>query len=276
MTVKLDKIIEANVASWVRTVCQSKGVQDAETIDAAKGKVRQYIIDQMEAENIGMEGFTNLLAEGLRLLEEQLEEISPRQDDIAEADDEDPAHAVHDLDDEVDFGFADATEQDQDVAPAPTEEEKAAETEQPAKKKDPDRLPKAKVMTERLQEERKPIKELLTADCVKLGLVERKRANYLITQLAGKKPKEAELEVVMELRNNLHKQIKDFIRKHKGGPWATPTQQEEIRLDIVQTPTIRSLIFLTKQLFKERQKWLADNAKGSLLGDMISAKKPKK
>jgi hypothetical protein len=126
-------------------------------------------------------------------------------------------------------------------------------------------------MTEKLANERKPIQTLLCEDCVQLGLLKPKRAEYLVTQFAGKLPNEAEDEVVIELRNNLHEQVRKFMRKHKGGPWASPKDQEDLRLEIARTPTVRSMLLLTRQLLRERQQWL-NKSKRSLTGRLFGSR----
>jgi hypothetical protein len=56
-----------------------------------------------------------------------------------------------------------------------------------------------------------------------------------------------------------------FIRKHNGGPWASATQQHEMRMDITKTRTLRSLVALARELLSEREEWL-QKTKGSLTG----------
>jgi hypothetical protein len=116
--------------------------------------------------------------------------------------------------------------------------------------------------SEKLAEQRKPLAKLIIQDCVYLGLVRPGRARYLVRNMPGKNPKLAEEEVVVELRNNLYEQIHKFMRKYKGGPWDSPMQQEEIRLDINATPSVRSLVMLTGQLLREQNQWMAQNKGG--------------
>lgn len=114
----------------------------------------------------------------------------------------------------------------------------------------------------KLQVKRKPIGKMIMEDCVTLGLVSPKRAKQLVQQMPGKDPKDAETEVVTELRNNLYEQIRKFMRKHKGGPWTSPTEQNDIRLEITNTPNIRMLVSLTRQLLREQNGWLDKNKTG--------------
>lgn len=117
-------------------------------------------------------------------------------------------------------------------------------------------------MSSKLEMQRKPVQKLITDECVKLQLVTPKRAKELIDQFAGKPPDVAETEVVDELRLNLHKQVRKIIRKDKGGAWRAPKDQEELRLDIVATKTLRGLIVLMMDILLERDEWLKANKQG--------------
>jgi hypothetical protein len=162
--------------------------------------------------------------------------------------------------------------------PIPPAEGRAVEPEKrkaQGSTKSKDFKPKAKEQTQKLGQERKPLAELLRKECVQYGLIDTKRAEYLIRQLPGKEPKAAEQEVVVELRNTLYEQVRQFIRTHKGGPWGSPTDQDEIRLDITNTPSVRSLLSLMLHLVKEQREWLEANKKGvrgKAFGQNISLK----
>ena len=122
----------------------------------------------------------------------------------------------------------------------------------------------AKSMEEKLQAARKPLRKLLREDCVTLGLVTPERAEALVCGLAGRTRETAELDIVAELRNNLHGQVRSYIRKHKGGPWPSPKSQEELRLDIVGTATVHSLLMLARQTLRERSRWESEQSGGAL------------
>ncbi len=126
-------------------------------------------------------------------------------------------------------------------------------------------------MEEKLQEARKPLRELLTKDCVRLGLVEQKRARVLAAGLAGRRKEEAEGDIVAELRDNLNRQIRTYMRKHKGGPWDSVGKQEDLRLDITHTKTVHNLVVLARQLLKECKDWKSQTNK-SLLHNLLGGK----
>lgn len=115
--------------------------------------------------------------------------------------------------------------------------------------------PVVKKMEDKLRDQRKPLEKILIDDCVHLRLVTKKRAKQLAIQLTGRTTREGEATVVAELRETLHQQIRKFIRDNKGGPWKSPNQQDDLRLDIAQTKTLGSLVMLTKQILREREQW---------------------
>lgn len=121
----------------------------------------------------------------------------------------------------------------------------------------------------KLAEARKPVQELVRDECVHLGLLTPDRADKLATSMAGKTPEQAEADIIDELRNNLHKQIQAYIRKKKGGPWKSIRQQEDVRVDIVNTRSVRGVITLTKQLLAEQVRWEEKQPKG-LFGNLFS------
>jgi hypothetical protein len=113
----------------------------------------------------------------------------------------------------------------------------------------------AKAMEEKLRDERAPVQDLLRKDCVNLGLVDPKKAERMVLSMTGKSPEEGEKLVVEQLREVLQKQVKGMIRRLKGGPWATPRAQEEMRQDIHNARSVRSILMLARQIGKERQAW---------------------
>lgn len=125
-----------------------------------------------------------------------------------------------------------------------------------------DEIQESSNMLQKLKMKRKPIGDLLKEDCVRLQLLTPKRAEALIAGMSGKRPEDAEDELVAELRNNLHQQVRQMIRKDKGGAWRTPKAQEEVRLDIAATKTLRGLIGLTTEIMREREEWLSKHKRG--------------
>jgi len=130
----------------------------------------------------------------------------------------------------------------------------------------------AKSMEEKLREGRRPVQELLRKDCVQLGLIDSKQAERLIRSMLGKQPDVAELEVVEVLRQILQDQVKGIIRRLKGGPWATPQAQEEMRLDIHHARSVKSILMLTRQVIKERRAWEKKHRKG-LFGGLFGGRR---
>lgn len=66
-------LIDAQVNSWVDNLCRSYKIEDQALLMACKNKVKQHILSRMEAEQLGMDDFSVLLAEGLKMLNRQLE-----------------------------------------------------------------------------------------------------------------------------------------------------------------------------------------------------------
>ena len=131
-------------------------------------------------------------------------------------------------------------------------------------------------MPERLADQRSGMQHLLEHDCITLKLLTPSQAKRMKLRLLGQEPEKAQQELVAELRNVLHQQVRDFIRKHDGGPWATATLQHELRMDIVATRSLRSLVTLARELLFEREEWLKKNRlslTGRLFGGRIRFKK---
>jgi hypothetical protein len=135
----------------------------------------------------------------------------------------------------------------------------------------------AKSMELKLEEARRPLRKILQLDCVQLGLLTTQRAKQLAIHLPGKLRQDAEAELVAELRNNLHAQLRTYMREHQGGPWSCPKLQDEVRLDIAQTASVHGVVKLTRQLLQERKEWEEKLKKGlfqNLLGGRLSLSPP--
>lgn len=234
----LDKLIDINASGLVLLACNAFDIWDPKDIEQHKEWVVAQIKEQMEQDNVGVEALSTIMDEKIELLRHRLETgdfgstYTPAK--------KEPQEKFND--------FYDPAKKTPAPEPLPCELDK----EESKKHK----KPKSTDMPTKLAQERKPIKKLIMEDCVQLGLISKKRAEYVITQMAGKQPAEAEKEVVVELRENLHKQVRRLIRKDKDNPWASPKAQEELRLEIVQTPTVRSMLFLTRDILREREEWL--------------------
>ena len=131
----------------------------------------------------------------------------------------------------------------------------------------------AKAMEEKLRDERAPVQQLLLEDCVHLGLLDKKQAQRLVRSMVGRSPEEGEQQVVEQLRQILQDQVKGIIRRLKGGPWATPQQQEDMRQDIHNARSVRSILMLARQIIKERREWEKRNGKGGMFGNWFGARK---
>lgn len=127
-------------------------------------------------------------------------------------------------------------------------------------------VPAPKSMEEKLKDARKPIQTLLKEDCVRIGLIDAKKADKLILGMTGKTSEQAELDIVEHLRRVLQDQVKSFIRKAKGGPWADPRTQEDLRKDIHAARNVRSILMMARQVVKEYQTWEKENRRVGILG----------
>ncbi|PVV14238.1 MAG: hypothetical protein B6D72_04300 [gamma proteobacterium symbiont of Ctena orbiculata] len=241
MDSQFEKMVEVNVQGRVFIICQTHGVTDPTIIGYYTEILQQAIVAMLTDESTPSD-FHKLLNEQVEWLEQEIGQIRdvPQQN-----------------------------------GSETTIEEDAESGQQPqllnANKKATGYVPDAKSMPERLKDRRADMEHLLLNDCVTLKLVSPNQAKKLKHGLLGKDPEKAEEEVVALLRNSLHAQVRKFIRKHNGGPWATATLQTEVRMDITRTRTVRSLVSLSRQLLEERQEWLM-KTKSSLTGRFFGGK----
>lgn len=133
-------------------------------------------------------------------------------------------------------------------------------------------VPEVKTREEKLKEERVPVQKLLLEDCVAAGLVDVPTAKRLVAGMTGKTSQAAEGEIVEYLRGILQQQVRAFIRKARGGPWADPRTQEDLRKDIHAAKSVRSVLMLRRQVAKEHEAWEQKNGRGGLLG-LLSARR---
>ena len=172
---------------------------------------------------------------------------------------------------------AEPTFDDSTVLAAEPEEEPADDAgEEPAEPPVADRSarqplggaapPVVRSMEEKLVDRRKPIQKLVQDECVTAGLLSADKAKVLVAGMAGKRPEDAETEIVEYLREALLQQVKSFMRKTKGGPWSAPRVQAELRADIHHARTVRGVLTLSRQVIEERRAWEKANGKGGILG----------
>jgi hypothetical protein len=246
MDSQFEQMMQVNIQGRVFIICKNHGVTDP-TIIGYYTEIMQQAINAMMTDGSTPADFHKLLNEQADWLEKEVGQVR----DTAE-DDQLAAAIGENEDQEID-----------------------ASGEKPtilnADKKATGYVPEAKSMPERLKDRRADMEHLLLNDCVTLKLVTPKEAKKLKHGLVGKDPEKAEEEVVALLRNSVHSQLRKFIRKHNGGPWATATLQTEVRMDIARTRSVRSLVSLSRQLLEEREEWLA-KTKSSLTGRFFGGK----
>ncbi|MBT3046226.1 MAG: hypothetical protein G8D61_06690 [gamma proteobacterium symbiont of Ctena orbiculata] len=241
MDSQFEKMVEVNVQGRVFIICQTHGITDP-TIIGYYTEILQQAIVAMLTEESTPSDFQKLLNEQAEWLEQEIGQVrdAPQGNEPEAGSEED-----------------DGDDQQARLLNAD--------------KKATGYVPDAKSMPERLKDRRADMEQLILNDCVTLKLVSPNQAKKLKHGLLGKDPEKAEEEVVALLRNSLHTQVRKFIRKHNGGPWATATLQTEVRMDITRTRTVRSLVSLSRQLLEERQEWLM-KTKNSLTGRFFGGK----
>jgi hypothetical protein len=243
MDSQFEQMMHVNIQGRVLIICKSHGIKDPSIIE--------YYTEIMEQAISAMMTDESTPAEFLKLLNEQADWLALEIAQVRDSPDaeESSTVATHETEGEPDLS--------QKILNA--------------NKKATGYVPEAKSMPERLKDKRADIEHLLLNDCVTLKLVSPNQAKKLKHGLVGKDPEKAEDEVVALLRNALHSQVRKFIRKHNGGPWATATLQTEVRMDITRTRTVRSLVSLSRQLLEEREEWLS-KSKNSLTGRFFGGK----
>jgi len=236
MDKQMEKLIEVNISGRVFAICQSRGLSDPTLMGHYGGILRQAVMANLP-EQANPEEFNRVLEQQAAWLEVEI---------------------------------------DQRPLPAPSPGSKTpaqADTQADSQKREkPIYIPKAMSMPERLAAQREGMEKLLENDCVTLKLITPAQAKQFKRRLLGKEPQKAEQELVAELRGILHEQVRKFIRKHKGGPWASATLQHELRMDIVATRSLRSLVTLARELLLERDEWIKQNRislTGRLFGGRI-------
>jgi hypothetical protein len=236
-----EQMIKVNVQGRVFVTCQTRGISDPTIIGYYVEILEQAVTARLTEESTPSD-FQRILDEQLKWLESELDQTRVEQPSAAEQEEEAEDQAV--------------------TAPS---------AHPPAEEQLPSGyVPEAKSMPERLKDRRTILGELLDNDCITLKLVTPKEAEKFKRGMLGKDPQKAEEEVVAAVRNVLHQQIRKFIRKHNGGPWASPAMQHELRMDITRTRTLRSLVTLARELLAEREEWL--DKKGSITGRLFGGR----
>ncbi|MCM8855935.1 MAG: hypothetical protein LC541_11300 [Candidatus Thiodiazotropha sp.] len=240
MDSQFEQMVQVNIQGRVFVICTSLGMTD-QTVIGYYTEVLQQAIASMLTDESTPADFHRLLTEQAEWLESEIKQLcESKQLDAPAA----PPRKTDNLN-----------------------EDGSEQSSKPlnADKKATGYVPEAKSMPERLKDRRAEMEHLLVNDCVTLKLVSPKQAKKLQRGLVGRDPEKAEAELVGQLRNALHEQIRKFIRKNNGGPWSTATLQTDVRMDITRTRTLRALVTLSRQLLNERQEWLS-KTKSSLTG----------
>ncbi|MEJ2454293.1 MAG: hypothetical protein P8103_09085 [Candidatus Thiodiazotropha sp.] len=243
MDTDFEKLIRVNIQGRVFVTCQTRGVTDPAIIG--------YYVDILEQSVSALLTKDSTPADFQAVLEEQLKWLEGELDQVRSE-----ARAQPGADKDL------------------SESEQGAEQERhttAGDKHETGYVPEAKAMPERLKDRRAIMEHLLDNDCITLKLITPEEAQKYKHGLLGKQPENAEEEVVTALRTVLHEQIRKFIRKHNGGPWANANKQHELRMDITRTKTLCSLVTLAKELLSERDEWL-QKTKGSLTGRFFGGK----
>ena len=266
MDSSLNKLIEMNASGLVMMACNAHDIWDPDQIAKNKCWVVERILDQMERDGVGVESLSKIMDEKVALLNFHLDEgddLPPLEKREAQPPTQPVEPDKHEPTEKAEATVKD----DKPVVIGSVANNKKEEKEAPR----PTKVYESTDMPTKLAQERKPVKKLIKEDCIQLGLLTKKRAKHLITHMAGKQPADAEKEVVKELRENLHKQVRNLIKKDKNGPWSSPKAQEELRLEIVNTPSVRSVLYLAKEIYREREEWL-NRSHNSITGRIFGKK----
>ncbi len=251
MDSQFEQLIEVNIKGRVFAICYSCHVLDPAIIGYYTDILHQAVLAKLNEDATPLD-FNRLLDEQADWLESEIEQNSSAEGG-------------------AEISVAEKTLVEEVVTPADSEIQAEESKPEQIVRRPTGYVPKAKSMPERLADQRGGMQQLLEGDCVSLKLITPDQVLQMKRRLLGQEPRKAEQELVAELRNILHQQVRDFIRKNDGGPWATATLQDELRMDIVATRSLRSLVTLAKELLLEREGWLTKN-KTSLTDRLFGGK----
>lgn len=244
--------LEIIIAGRIMLGAPRHGVSGQDRIRLFARSIIAVVDHHHPGERPGLRALEPLLKEQLDLLERSVLGLSPT---LSEA----PAPAMR-----PDSGASEAGSKDEEASDDAKPREPVVSTRSAVP---------AKPLAEKLQEQRAPVQQLLRLDCVNLGLIDLKQAEKLVQSMAGKPPEEGERDVVEVLRKILQDHVKGIVRRLKGGPWSTPQSQEEMRQDIGNARSVRSIILLTRQVIKERHAWEAQGkGRGGILSGLFGSR----
>ena len=250
--------IEINVTGRLMLMLTQLGIRDARVLSIFARAVSAVVHRRMAvAAHTGLADMDPILDEQLRLLKRALDRRSQAPAPSALQHDLPVAQAQTRTRTSID-GSAVAAEH---VAARPAREPRV----------ESGYVPVVKSQEEKLHDARMPVQALLHGDCVATGLLDAAKAAQLVAGMTGKTSQDAEREIVEYLRQVLQTQAKALIRKARGGPWADPRIQEDLRQDIHAAKSIRGILMLYRQVVKEYQAWEQGRDRSGLLG-MFSAR----
>jgi len=235
-TKKLSGLITATLAGKVFTVCWEEGVNDREQISAYEQEILQKL------ENTCHQGASMADIERTMGIELEALRMKLRGESNDSQDDWDILRNANAADDESTPEIVEESQPEPKAARKP-----------PAKpKKSSGYKPESVDMHKKLEIQRKPVADLVATECVQMGLLDRKRADYWVHNMPGRVKEEVEADIVDELARNLHDKVKKYIRKNKGdNPWSTPQLQNDLRTDIMSVKTVKGMLLLSTSISLE-------------------------
>jgi hypothetical protein len=243
---QFQQMMQVNIKGRVFVICQSHGITDPSIISYYVQVIEEAAMAELSQESTAAD-FHTILNEQAAWLEGEIQQLGDTH-----------------------------TSEERAVAPSITDPDDPEMPQGPDGRSNSDKtatgyVPDAKSMMERLKDRRAELEHLLVNDCVTLKLITPKQAKKYKYELVGRDPAKAEEELVANLRNVLHEQVVKFIRKHRGGPWASATEQAEIRMQIAHTNSLQALINLSKMLLNEREEWML-KSKTSVVGRLFGGR----
>jgi hypothetical protein len=230
---KIKQYLSISVTGRVFIFCTKEGIKNASLIRKYEKQVRDYL-EQKAIEGADIKQLEQLTAERLELLRQEIHGEQPQTVTPEKI----------------------APPQQAEVVELPDLETHSADNPPERKSsKSADSAVKAHQTAsyqEKLTIHRKPVVELLKKECVDFHLLSPERAKHWVHQLSGRFIDDIEPVIVNELSDNLLKNIRTYIRKNKNEhPWQTPMAQEQVRIDIASTKTIKGILTLTSQILWE-------------------------
>lgn len=255
---KIREYISINVTGRVFVFCTKEGVKSTSKIRKYEKQVRDFL-EQKANEGADIKALEQLTAERLELLRLEINGQSPGQPP------QEPEKARQTEEEKPQSSKA-VEPPEKTVVSKPAKSRKTSSKRTAASKKQPE----VASYQEKLSFHRKPVQYLLKKECVDFHLLTPERAKYWVHQLSGRFIEDVEPDIVNELSDTLLKNVRTYMRKNKKEhPWQSPMAQEQVRIDIASTKTIKGVLTLTSQILWEiRQS--SQGANSGLLGRIRS------